>query len=1442
MKTKRIIASIIPLVLLASVVMPVASIPSAHATSVDIPIESNPLVHATSVDMSVAPDSMSKKTAPVEIIDDRTESSKTYIVGYKGNGMPIYQLNASMGAIHYKDDYTSGSEPWKDIDLTWEDNKITRAPYELTHEGNKLTLRNKRTNEISTIELLDIGGKDIPNIPSMNWEKSNGLNKTSGIAKRYSIALDTDIEVVVKNDRIEFTRILKSDRAPREARFRVSGNFTVKARDKDGELFVESSLVNGILTETLKPERPVKYPVRIDPTWIVLASTDDCYRNLALGGFSLVANSQYAGANGATTQYGSGMRFNSIGIPQASVITGANITFVSTSALNGVGCNTTICAEDVDNAVTFADNATVFDNRYANQTTANVTWDGMGTWSVDEESSNTTSPDITTVIQEVIDRGGWVAGNSMVLFWHDFDNRSTAAANNYRRAYSYDNDPTKAPELLITFTGSLTDAYWVGDGGNWSDDDNHWAPVSGGIPGDGNIPGATTNVHFDANSFTVGGQTVVKNVPSYSLDMDWTGATNSPTLTIGGTHHNVYGDVTFINAMTVSSAGTTFGFLFSSAGVQVLTTNGCTITSGILYVYSATATLSLADNLVAPTTVISIFSGGTLLSNNNDITCYQIDDGGSAPAKTITLGTSTINIGNGGWSITGAGAVTVTANTATINIAGTGALVGSSVNYNGADFNLNGTAHTVSGSFTCADLTRNGTVTKTDSVTFTSGDTVSCTTFAMIGNSAINRLLVQSSTLGTAATINATAFTGTNAADFMDITSTNVIDLSAGGLNPPAFAGDCGGNSNITFTAAATQTWDGTTGNWDNVAKWTSRVPIPQDTVLAGGAGNTITVNMPRIGGSITFTGTPTVSLSNNIYNFGSLTMVSGMTYTHNNKINFLRGRGVYTLTSAGKSFYYLQVAVPGGTLTLQDTLTVIHALSYSIGTFDLNDQNMNITTNAFYSQCTTTRLLSLGNGTITISGTAAALIKWDVNATNLTLNAEGSTIVLTNAGVNAQTFAGAGLTYNNVTIEGAGNYSLQINGSNTFNTLTVDRSIAAKTILFTDGTNQTMADFVCADSGVTVVTLNGTGAGGWDIAKTGGGWVVVDYMDITSSNATPLLTWYAHNHSTDGGGNSGWVFATPPPTVVTVGAVAANTTSISFLGSGNITATFVNASVRGFEYGTISGVYTANVTSTGSYGVGEFQLTASGLNPNTLYYFRALAVTLGMVGYGAEDNVTTLIGISNLRGVPTSDSIILTWEPPPGSSNTTIAYRTDTYPATGADGIIIYTGSGFQTTVTDLTPGQVYYFSAWNGVVGASSNTTTHLVMSTLGVDIPSGAPIVPTNPFPVPTLPAEIDQPASIPPGSDFTPFTAIINYFVTAPGGLGAPIGNVWQMLALYGVVMVGAGTYIKFRNFFIAFFVLFCLTVFCYSLELVQGWLIPIEIIIGLGAWAIDKYFQ
>ena len=153
-----------------------------------------------------------------------------------------------------------------------------------------------------------------------------------------------------------------------------------------------------------------------------------------------------AGAGGATAhKYGSGVRFINVTIPQGAKILTAYLTFTCSVSGSGAGCLTRISAEDADNPPLFPATAAEFDARYDNHTTAVVDWDDIPDWTLDTEYN---SPEIKTVIQEIIDREGWSSGNKIALFWEDFDDRSSQSP---RKAYSYDSSSAKAPRLHIEY-------------------------------------------------------------------------------------------------------------------------------------------------------------------------------------------------------------------------------------------------------------------------------------------------------------------------------------------------------------------------------------------------------------------------------------------------------------------------------------------------------------------------------------------------------------------------------------------------------------------------------------------------------------------------------------------------------------------------------------------------------------------------------------------------------------------------------------------------------------------------------------------------------------------------------------------------------------------------------------------------------------------------------
>lgn len=236
-----------------------------------------------------------------EVIELRTETSKTY-----WRGGVRYSVKICGEAIHYKDNYADSSEQWKDIDLTFVNNQIIKAPYILTvnPDNYSLTMYDKKTGSTASLALSTIGGKSVAKIAK---QVSKGKMAFS------NVATDLDIEIVASNTKVQFKRILKSGKAPADAVFGLSQSgtgitVTSEARytDSKGMLDAEIPVIatknGGLLTETIDKAKITKYPVEIDPTLTIQPSGKDnfMYQDAATTNYGTDAFVQvYAGTAAA---------------------------------------------------------------------------------------------------------------------------------------------------------------------------------------------------------------------------------------------------------------------------------------------------------------------------------------------------------------------------------------------------------------------------------------------------------------------------------------------------------------------------------------------------------------------------------------------------------------------------------------------------------------------------------------------------------------------------------------------------------------------------------------------------------------------------------------------------------------------------------------------------------------------------------------------------------------------------------------------------------------------------------------------------------------------------------------------------------------------------------------------------------------------------------------
>lgn len=138
-----------------------------------------------------------------------------------------------------------------------------------------------------------------------------------------------------------------------------------------------------------------------------------------------------------------GMRFTNVAIPQGATITDAHMVFTAYRNRSTSGSGFTISAANEADPEDFS-SYTRYTLRDKPKTTG-VTWSNIDRWYKNNEYQ---SPSITSVVQQVVDRGDWVSGNSMMIIV------SNMTGN--RGAYTYSGKPSGAAKLVVEFEGNAT--------------------------------------------------------------------------------------------------------------------------------------------------------------------------------------------------------------------------------------------------------------------------------------------------------------------------------------------------------------------------------------------------------------------------------------------------------------------------------------------------------------------------------------------------------------------------------------------------------------------------------------------------------------------------------------------------------------------------------------------------------------------------------------------------------------------------------------------------------------------------------------------------------------------------------------------------------------------------------------------------------------------------
>jgi Ca-dependent carbohydrate-binding module xylan-binding/K319L-like, PKD domain len=150
-----------------------------------------------------------------------------------------------------------------------------------------------------------------------------------------------------------------------------------------------------------------------------------------------------------------GIRFNSVDVPHDATIVNAYVQFM-VDETSSEATSLTIEGEDIDNAATFISSSGNISSRA--RTSANMSWSPAVWTTVGEAGSDQRTPDVSRIIQEIVDRPGWSRGNSLVVI---------ITGTGKRVAESYNGNQSGAPMLHVEYaTGSASNQAPVVDAGS----------------------------------------------------------------------------------------------------------------------------------------------------------------------------------------------------------------------------------------------------------------------------------------------------------------------------------------------------------------------------------------------------------------------------------------------------------------------------------------------------------------------------------------------------------------------------------------------------------------------------------------------------------------------------------------------------------------------------------------------------------------------------------------------------------------------------------------------------------------------------------------------------------------------------------------------------------------------------------------------------------------
>lgn len=224
------------------------------------------------------------------------------------------------------------------------------------------------------------------------------------------------------------------------------------------------------------PELIIHYSVPVSASFSVISGDDDAEQSALTGAMSLTSTDLEFTSDGSTAQV-IGIRFQNVAIPNGATILEASIQLQVDEVTTNDTVNVAWDIELIDNAPAFTNSG----NNIGGRTYSGgpIIWNKIAPWpTVGASGLDQQTPDLSNLLQLVINRPGWVNGNAVAFASID---PSILSIPNYtanagkRTAESYNGSTSGAAKLVVNYLPPSTFAdgsFPIPKGSSWKYDDS----------------------------------------------------------------------------------------------------------------------------------------------------------------------------------------------------------------------------------------------------------------------------------------------------------------------------------------------------------------------------------------------------------------------------------------------------------------------------------------------------------------------------------------------------------------------------------------------------------------------------------------------------------------------------------------------------------------------------------------------------------------------------------------------------------------------------------------------------------------------------------------------------------------------------------------------------------------------------------------------------------